>query len=35
MEQADFYTKLAIRQVGEGIPVGLAAAGASRPISNL
>lgn len=30
MEQADFYTKLAIRQVGEGIPVGLAAAGASE-----
>lgn len=29
MEQADFYTKLAIRQVGEGIPVGLAA-GASE-----
>lgn len=28
MSQADFYTKLAIRQVGEGIPVGLAAAGA-------
>ncbi|UPW39092.1 tail length tape-measure protein [Escherichia phage vB_EcoS_ESCO40] len=30
MEQADFYTRLAIRQVGEGIPVGLAAAGASE-----
>lgn len=30
MEQADFYTKLAIRQVGEGIPIGLAAAGASE-----
>lgn len=30
MEQADFYTKLAIRQVGEGIPVGIAAAGASE-----
>lgn len=30
MEQADFYTNLAIRQVGEGIPVGLAAAGASE-----
>lgn len=30
MEQADFYTKLAIRQVGEGIPVSLAAAGASE-----
>lgn len=30
MSQADFYTKLAIRQVGEGIPVGLAAAGASE-----
>lgn len=29
MEQADFYTNLAIRQVGEGIPVGLAA-GASE-----
>lgn len=29
MEQADFRTKLAIRQVGEGIPVGLAA-GASE-----
>lgn len=29
MEQADFHTKLAIRQVGEGIPVGLAA-GASE-----
>ncbi|AJA41633.1 tape measure protein [Escherichia phage DT57C] len=30
MEQADFYTKLAIRQVGEGIPAGLATAGASE-----
>ncbi|BEU76056.1 hypothetical protein AZ23E_1420 [Escherichia coli phage AZ23] len=30
MEQADFYTKLAIRQVGEGIPIGIAAAGASE-----
>mgnify|MGYP000036237632 CR=1 FL=1 len=30
MEQADFYTKLAIRQVGEGIPIGLAASGASE-----
>ena len=30
MEQADFYTNLAIRQVGEGIPVGLATAGASE-----
>lgn len=30
MEQADFYTKLAIRQVGEGIPVDFATAGASE-----
>lgn len=30
MNQADFFTKAAIRQVSEGIPVGLAAAGASE-----
>lgn len=30
MEQADFFTKLAIRQVGEGIPISIAAAGASE-----